>query len=179
VRAGRIEACFARCFAQSHRTVLVGGAEEPWYEPASASRPAYIHYRADYASSALHEVAHWCIAGRQRRRLADYGYWYAPDGRSAEQQAAFYRVEARPQALEWLFSRACGVPFHLSIDNLDGGVGRAERLAFARRVIREARRMRGGMVSRRAAVFLRALAAAADEAEATKVGDRRRLSACA
>lgn len=179
MRAGQIEACFARCFARSHGTFLVGGAEEPWYEPASGKQPAYIHYRADYASSALHEVAHWCIAGRRRRRLADYGYWYAPDGRSAEQQAAFYRVEARPQALEWLFSRACGVPFHLSLDNLDGGVGRTERLAFARRVVNEARSMRAGRLPPRAAVFLRALALEADQGRILTADSQRRLSACA
>jgi len=85
--------------------------------------PHRIVYREDYPASALHEVAHWCLAGADRRRLEDYGYWYAPDGRSAEEQAAFERAEARPQALEWVLSDACGFAFNLSADNLDGGVG--------------------------------------------------------
>jgi elongation factor P hydroxylase len=80
-------------------------------------------YREDYFSSALHEVAHWCLAGARRRRLEDYGYWYAPDGRNAEQQLAFERAEARPQALEWILTEACGIEFNLSADNLGAELG--------------------------------------------------------
>jgi elongation factor P hydroxylase len=47
----------------------------------------------------------------------DYGYWYAPEGRDAAQQAAFFRVEAAPQALESIFCEALGVPFSPSVDN--------------------------------------------------------------
>src|SRR5690606_20822526 len=39
--------------------------------------------------------------------------------RDSQYQRQFEAVEARPQALEWLFSRAAGLPFRLSIDNLD------------------------------------------------------------
>jgi elongation factor P hydroxylase len=77
-----------------------------------------LWYREDYFASALHEVAHWCIAGEQRRQQLDFGYWYAPDGRSPEQQGAFEAVEYKPQALEWFFSLACGYRFRLSADNL-------------------------------------------------------------
>lgn len=60
------------------------------------------------------------IAGEQRRLLPDLGYWYAPDGRTAEQQALFEQVEIKPQAIEWLFSKAFGRKFRVSLDNLTG-----------------------------------------------------------
>ncbi len=58
------------------------------------------------------------MAGEARRRLPDFGYWYAPDGRTAAQQQAFERVEIKPQALECLFTLACGRHFQVSQDNL-------------------------------------------------------------
>ncbi len=73
-----------------------------------------------------HEVAYWCLAGAKRRLLEDYGYWYSPDGRNAEEQAAFELAEVEPQAPEWIFSDACGFTFHLSVDNLLGGSTRLE-----------------------------------------------------
>ncbi|MCR9095441.1 MAG: elongation factor P hydroxylase [bacterium] len=123
--AAALEQIFAACFADDYRTVLEGGGDEPLYVPSPepSSAPHRIVYRADYFASALHEVAHWCLAGAERRSREDYGYWYAPDGRSVDQQAEFERVEARPQALEWIFSEACAFDFHLSADNLEGGVG--------------------------------------------------------
>lgn len=44
--------------------------------------------------------------GEKRRQLVDFGYWYAPDGRSAEQQELFQAVEVKPQAMEWILSPA-------------------------------------------------------------------------
>lgn len=78
-----------------------------------------IFFTRDYFASALHEVAHWCIAGAERRSKVDYGYWYAPDGRNAQQQALFEQAELKPQAIEWAFSLACNKPFKVSTDNLD------------------------------------------------------------
>lgn len=102
-------------------TILVGGFAEPLYLPPEHGRPAEIQFVRDYTRSALHELAHWCIAGQQRRTLVDYGYWYAPDGRSSEQQEEFFRVEVKPQALEFAFSKQCQIPFEVSCDNLYGG----------------------------------------------------------
>jgi elongation factor P hydroxylase len=59
----------------------------------------------------------------QRRKLPDLGYWYAPDGRTAEQQALFEQVEIKPQAIEWLFATAFGRKFRVSLDNLTGEGG--------------------------------------------------------
>ncbi|MFT6220624.1 MAG: elongation factor P hydroxylase [Candidatus Endobugula sp.] len=115
---------FEQTFLDSHCTRLVGGGEEPEYIPAiDLDSKHKIIFTHNYFASALHEIAHWCIAGEQRRQLPDYGYWYAPDGRTVNQQKNFEQVEAKPQALEWLFSRACGSPFKLSADNLEGEVG--------------------------------------------------------
>lgn len=118
-----LERLFAQAFAQDFQTRLVGGAEEPLYQPGDINDPHQIHYRHDYFASALHEVAHWCVAGSQRRLQTDYGYWYAEDGRSEEQQRLFEQVEIQPQALEWIFSKASGRPFRVSADNLAQGLG--------------------------------------------------------
>lgn len=112
---------FDRCFALDYNTRLVAGFAEPEYLPADANSPFHrIHFTRDYFRSALHEVAHWCVAGAARRKLADFGYWYAPDGRTADQQGAFEQVEVKPQALEWLFCAAAGHRFEVSTDNLSG-----------------------------------------------------------
>lgn len=112
---------FDACFLASHNTVLVRGDDEPVYLPADADCPRHrVVFAHGFCASALHEAAHWCIAGAARRRLPDYGYWYAPDGRNREQQRAFEQVEARPQALEWIFSKAAARRFRLSVDNLGG-----------------------------------------------------------
>lgn len=161
VDAATLEQVFADCFGQRERTRLVGGAEEPLYLPATAPGGWHeIHYRADYPASALHEVAHWCIAGAARRRLPDYGYWYAPDGRDAATQRAFEAVEARPQGLEWLFAQACGLPFRLSLDNLDGQLAANDRERFAAAVVAEARSWQARGPAGRAGRFLEALTAA-------------------
>lgn len=118
--AGDLERVFAGCFARSHRTRLLGGAEEPLYQPAADSGDwNLLYYRQDFFASALHEISHWCIAGSERRRQVDFGYWYNPDGRNPEQQRAFEQVEVFPQALEYFFARACDYPFRVSVDNLD------------------------------------------------------------
>ena len=101
--APQVMCLFNREFAVSDKTELIGGAAEPYYQPGSPHR---IYFRADYLRSALHEVAHWCVAGRRRRDLPDYGYWYSPDGRHADQQQAFFTVEARPQAIERRFVKS-------------------------------------------------------------------------
>lgn len=85
---------------------------------SSLPRGNKIFFNRDYFASALHEVAHWCIAGAARRLQVDYGYWYAPDGRDPQQQLAFESVEVKPQAIEWAFSLACNKPFRISNDNL-------------------------------------------------------------
>lgn len=128
-----LEDAFRACFAETHRTVLIGGGDEPLYLPSADPRamPHRVIYREDYFASALHEVAHWCLAGAERRRREDYGYWYSPDGRSPEEQARFERVEVAPQALEWIFSDACEFEFHLSADNLSGGLGSTDRFERA------------------------------------------------
>ena len=113
--AHQLMCLFNREFAASDKTQLIGGAAEPYYLPGSPHR---IYFRADYVRSALHEVAHWCVAGKRRRQVPDYGYWYSPDGRDASQQQAFFAVEARPQAVERCFCEAVGIAFSPSVDNV-------------------------------------------------------------
>ncbi|MGQ3889091.1 elongation factor P hydroxylase [Legionella sp. CNM-1927-20] len=112
---------FNTCFAQKYNTQLVKGIDEPLYLPADKNRSFHaIYFAHGFFSSALHECAHWLIAGKARRKLIDYGYWYIPDGRTPEEQALFQQVEVKPQALEWILSVATGYQFQFSIDNLNG-----------------------------------------------------------
>lgn len=123
---------FDECFGSPFNTRLIGGGIEPVYLPADDVKPYNrIVFSHDYFASALHEIAHWLLAGEKRRTLEDYGYWYAPDGRTTEQQQEFERVEVKPQALEWMLSRAADVPFRLSADNLNGGGQPSEQFAQA------------------------------------------------
>jgi hypothetical protein len=162
VSADTIVAVFEDCFFRSHYTRLAGGAPEPFYEPPRAGNPARICFREDYAASALHEVAHWCIAGAERRRQVDYGYWYADDGRSHADQQRFEQVEARPQALEWCFSQAAQLRFRLSLDNLDSPPDISDRRRFAHAVCAAAAMLRRDGLPPRAQRFFAALAEASD-----------------
>ncbi|ADZ91422.1 elongation factor P hydroxylase [Marinomonas mediterranea] len=113
-----IESVFHTCFFEKFNTVLMGDAEEPFYRASVNSQPARIEYRHDYISSALHETAHWCVAGTERRQHDDFGYWYEPDSRSLSQQKIFEDVEVLPQAYECLFQWSLGRAFRVSADNL-------------------------------------------------------------
>jgi elongation factor P hydroxylase len=137
-------------------TILVGGASEPLYLPAQyPNEPHQIFFSYDYFASALHEVAHWCVAGSARRLLTDYGYWYCPDGRDAKQQAAFEQVEIKPQAIEWAFSLACNKPFRVSTDNLTGQASDTTRFLGA--VSQQARQYVQHQIPPRAQQFLAVL----------------------
>lgn len=157
--AARIARVFDGCFAGADglNTRLCGGFEEPYYRPAGGNLDYHrIEFTRDYPASALHEAAHWCVAGAARRRRPDYGYWYAPDGRSDEEQRLFERVEVKPQALEWIFARACGLRFRVSADNLAGGLGPGDD--FKRAIWQQAQRYCERGVNDRARRFALALA---------------------
>ncbi|MFB6348299.1 elongation factor P hydroxylase [Moraxella sp. ZJ142] len=100
-------------------TILVRGKGEPEYFPAEHHKPACIEFAHGFFQSALHEISHWCIAGKKRRVLNDFGYWYEADGRDEQTQALFEQVEIKPQAVECLLTLACGRYFYVSQDNLN------------------------------------------------------------
>jgi elongation factor P hydroxylase len=154
----RVLGCFNQCFTKPFNTVLVGGADEPLYQPSTNGlAPHQIYFRSDYLASALHEAAHWCIAGEGRRGLEDYGYWYSPDGRSQDKQALFEKVEAKPQALEWIFSRACNQPFRISADNVEACVEPSDD--FKDNIVKHARDFCENAMPARGLCFAEALAA--------------------
>lgn len=135
-----ITALFDGVFAERYQTRLIRGGDEPLYRPANSETPYHqVIFARGYYASALHEISHWCIAGEKRRQLEDYGYWYCPDGRNAEQQRAFEQAEIAPQALESIFTRACGRVFHVSVDNLGGDI-EVDIATFAARVEARAQR---------------------------------------
>jgi len=113
---------FNELFLESENTVIELSSDEPLYVPASkAGEPSKILFSHGFFSSALHEISHWLVAGEQRRKIEDYGYWYKPDGRSFAEQQEFEKVEILPQAIEWILSVSCDHRFHFSADNLNSG----------------------------------------------------------
>ncbi|GAB7220538.1 elongation factor P hydroxylase [Vibrio comitans] len=125
---------FNDTFYRSFNTKLELGGDEPIYLPADESNNHHrIIFARGFYASALHEIAHWCVAGPKRRLLEDFGYWYEPDGRDASTQAEFEKVEIRPQAYEWLLSQSAGFRFQVSCDNLHGAF-EPDRLGFMKKV---------------------------------------------
>lgn len=154
-----VTALFDGVFFERYQTRLVKGEDEPLYRPADEQTPYHqIIFAHGFFASALHEISHWCIAGAERRKQEDYGYWYLPDGRNAEQQLAFEKAEIAPQALESLFAEASGREFHVSIDNLGGDV-EVDREVFQEKVFNRARRYEREGLPKRAAAFCHALRA--------------------
>lgn len=147
------------CHFSSYNTQLKPGADEPFYQAPVDSEPAIIFSNRDFFSSALHEIAHWCIAGQERRKQDDYGYWYEPDGRSQARQGDFFRVEAKPQALEWAFHVAANLPFRLSLDNLNQAVQSTEINNFQLSVFSQLVRLRKQGFSLRAKMVIELLLA--------------------
>jgi len=147
---------FDLTFYERFNTRLVKGAGEPVYLPANDQVDYHqVVFAHGFFASALHEIAHWCIAGPQRRLQLDYGYWYAPDGRTAEQQRQFQQVEVLPQAYEWAFCLACGLEFTLSSDNLNGD--KTDELAFKSDVAYALAKLMNTGYSGRAKDFIQAL----------------------
>lgn len=148
---------FNQLFQESEQTILVGYADEPLYLPKDENSEFHrVIFTKDYFASALHEIAHWCIAGKQRREEVDYGYWYYPDGRSSTQQKNFELVEVKPQALECLFSEAAGFRFRISQDNLNGEISPSDN-TFEVKVKEQARLYRMSGMPKRARIFYDAL----------------------
>ncbi|WP_052706243.1 elongation factor P hydroxylase [Vibrio galatheae] len=100
--------------------IIRGEAEEPFYEAPRANSKAILYFRSNYPRSLLHEISHYCLAGDRRRSLDDFGYWYTPCGRTAEEQQRFEVVEARPQGLEKAMCEIVGIKFSPSIDDFSG-----------------------------------------------------------
>ncbi|MBW5810687.1 elongation factor P hydroxylase [Yersinia kristensenii] len=148
---------FNTCFSEKYNTRLVKGDDEPIYLPAdeqfSYHRVIFAH---GYYASGMHEISHWCIAGEERRKLVDFGYWYCPDGRDALTQSQFEAVEIKPQALEWMFCVAAGFPFNVSCDNLEGDC-EPDRITFQRKVREQVLWHLENGISPRPAGFIQAL----------------------
>lgn len=151
-------ALFDSCFASSHSTRLVKGRDEPLYLPRNTAIEGYearpyhqIIFAHGFFRSALHEIAHWMVAGEARREQVDYGYWYVADGRNAAQQAVFEQVEVHPQAIEWLLTKSTGHRFGVSIDNLDGA--QTDPAPFKRAVVAKVHELLQKPLTPRIAIF--------------------------
>ncbi|MDH2925041.1 hypothetical protein EV693_102271 [Nicoletella semolina] len=155
---------FNRCFFDNYNTRLERGGDYPIYLPAfsleggiKCERPYHvILFAHGFYSSALHEIAHWLVAGKARRELEDFGYWYEPDGRSAERQREFEQVEVKPQAIEWILAMAANFRYFTSADNLTGNVG--DNSAFKQAVYQQVRHYAEHGLPKRAEILRQALA---------------------
>lgn len=110
---------FAKTNMDGVPTILVRGDGEPEYFASRDGNPARIEFAHGFFASALHEISHWCVAGKKRRQLDDFGYWYVADGRDEVTQKLFEQVEIKPQAIECLLNLALGRYFYVSQDNLN------------------------------------------------------------
>ena len=109
---------FNATFETAENTILVATMDEPHYMPHGDDRLGNcIFYTQDSYTSLMHEVAHWCRAGKERRQLPDYGYWYQAEDRSSEAQALYLQSESKTQALEWIFCVAAGVHVQIIPEN--------------------------------------------------------------
>lgn len=148
---------FDQTFYQEFNTRLIKGGDEPIYLPANESCDFHqVVFARGFYASALHEIAHWCIAGKERRLKEDFGYWYIPDGRNEQQQKRFEQVELSPQAIEWAFNVAAGKKFNVSSDNLDGF--EADTKGFKRSVYQQVMQYLAIGFPPRAQMFINALA---------------------
>ena len=147
---------FDAAFSQSENTRLIKGPGEPEYVPAGNDCAYHqVIFAHGYFASALHEIAHWCIAGPQRRLLNDYGYWYCPDGRNETQQMQFEQVEVKPQAIEWAFSVVANKTFRVSTDNLNGA--QPDKHTFTLNVHKQVMRYLQDGFPARATIFIKTL----------------------
>lgn len=147
---------FDACFFEKYQTRLVKGDDEPLYLPANEDCPYHqLFFAHGFFASALHESAHWLIAGEDRRKLIDFGYWYVPEGRNASQQQQFLQVEVKPQALECILATACQFPFRISLDNLNGS--EADTTAFKQAVQQQVNHYGEIGLPHRAKIFHQAL----------------------
>lgn len=161
---------FYDCFAAEYNTRLVKGDNEPIYLPANEQHSYNALYFAHgFFSSALHECSHWLIAGEERRKQIDFGYWYLPDGRTREQQELFQCVEVKPQALEWILSKAAGHTFRVSVDNLNGSDSNTD--AFKKAVYNQVASYCHLGLPKRAQKFRNSLCAFYDQMTHLKVED--------
>ena len=111
---------FNGLYANAQPSIILTHSDgEPEYFAPTQTSPARIAFAHGFFNSGLHEISHWCVAGRERRLQDDFGYWYCPDGRDEIQQALFEQVEIKPQAIECLFNLALGRNFFVSLDNLN------------------------------------------------------------
>lgn len=155
---------FDGCFSEEYNTRLERGGDYPIYLPAffdEGSVPSDRNYNVilfahGYYSSALHEISHWLVAGRERWKLEDFGYWYEPDGRSAERQREFEQVEVKPQAIEWILATAANFRYFASADNLTGDAG--DNSAFKQAVYEQVKTYAEKGLPKRAEMLRKALA---------------------
>ncbi|MGQ7171811.1 elongation factor P hydroxylase, partial [Escherichia sp. R-CC3] len=69
---------FNSCFADEFNTRLIKGDDEPIYLPADAEVPYNrIVFAHGFYASAIHEISHWCIAGKARRELVVCGFRFS------------------------------------------------------------------------------------------------------
>lgn len=147
---------FNQCFEKEYNTRLVKGGDEPIYLPADEEYPYHrIYFARGFYSSALHEIAHWLVAGKERRKLEDFGYWYEPDGRSEAQQREFEKVEVKPQAIEWILATAANFRYFASADNLTGNAG--DNSAFKQAVYEQVKHYALNGLPKRAEMLRQAL----------------------
>lgn len=136
--ADEIITLFNDLYGARENTWLTRAEDDPCYLPGRGGQPRnLICFAHGFYTSALHEIAHWLLAGPDRRRLVDYGYWYQPGERSDAVRSRFFAVEKNNQSLEWFLTVAAGIRFFVSVDEPAMPAGRLQE--FRRAVAERAR----------------------------------------
>lgn len=150
---------FNLSFGETYNVCCLGGFAQPEYLTAAQTQgPAQLRYTRDYAASALHEIAHWCVAGKPRLAQTDFGYGYLPPPRDNAAQQRFFALEFKVQALEAWFASGTGVRFVASADNFE--CSDEARTAFAQQIADALQACKLSDIPLRAQAFTIALAAA-------------------
>ncbi len=109
-------------FKDTEATIIAESPDEPIYLPVDESNSFNrILYTKDSYTSVLHEISHWCIAGSERRKKIDYGYWYKPGSQTPKEAELYKKFESKTHGIEWIFCIAAGVPFHIIPNNVAAG----------------------------------------------------------
>lgn len=73
---------FNSCFVDDFNIRLIKGDDESIYffvdAEVSYNRIVFVY---GFYVSVIYEISYWCIVGKARRELVDFGYWYCSDGR--------------------------------------------------------------------------------------------------
>ncbi len=126
--------------------------------PADAEVPYNrIVFAHGFYASAIHEISHWCIAGKARRELVDFSATgIARMGVMPKRKASLKMLKRSRRHSTGCSVLAAGYPLNVSCDNLEGDF-EPDRVVFQRRVHAQVMDYLANGIPERPARFIKAL----------------------